>query len=231
MTTSTIDFGESIVPVSGTDAFFVDTNILVSYLYEQDGQHLPCFLFLTYLIKKEAALCTSETVIVELINTLSRLLYIDDEVTNYKNIHPDADNTKLKKQAFLLRRSWVEQVIKKEPEKLKQYSQRAISLVRPLISYFVLFECTDGVVEDAMDIMIHDPLASADAMIVASALNIQCLYLVSNDKDMGNNSKVEVLRTDKKNESYDTRGMLEKLDLKEDLLENLGQEVFDRKFP
>ncbi|MFE6074458.1 hypothetical protein ACFVQB_08270 [Paenibacillus sp. NPDC057886] len=51
MPLSEIDFGKSILPVhSGEDAFFVDTNVLVAYFYENDIKHLPCFLFLTYLI-------------------------------------------------------------------------------------------------------------------------------------------------------------------------------------
>jgi Predicted nucleic acid-binding protein, contains PIN domain len=229
MPLSEIDFGKSIVPlVEGEDAFFIDTNVLVAYFYENDIKHLPCFLLITYLIKNEKMLCTSEIVIVELINSLARVLYIDDKLTEYILANPD--DTKPKKQEFRFKIDWSRKIIKQEPEILKKYNSLAISKIETFVKEMVLFECTASVVDDIFELMTDTSVASADAMILATAINNGLPYIISVDKDMHVNDSIDILYTEIKNEDYDYKDMIGKLEIKDYLLERIGEIEFKNKF-
>jgi predicted nucleic acid-binding protein len=114
MPLSNIDFGKSIIPLTGRDAFFLDTNMLVAYMYDKHDKHLPCFGLISYLIRNEVVICTSEIVIVELINSLARVLYIDDRLTAYMEENDELGN--IKKQERIFKGDWSNKVQKTEPE-------------------------------------------------------------------------------------------------------------------
>lgn len=146
MPLSAIDFGKSIVPLTGTDAFFLDTNMLVAYMYDKHEKHLPCFGLISYLIKNEVVICTSEIVIVELINSLARVLYIDDRLTAYLEENPVPSN--IKKQEKVFKGDWSNKVIKTEPETLKRYSALAISPTNHFnFSWFVMLRTAHALLE------------------------------------------------------------------------------------
>jgi predicted nucleic acid-binding protein len=229
MPLSNIDFGESIVPLTGTDAFFLDTNMLVAYMYDKHEKHLPCFGLISYLIKNEVVLCTSEIVIVELINSLARVVYVDDQLTAYLEKNPVPSN--IKKQERVFKGDWSNKVIKTEPETLKRYSTLAINIIEPFIQGTLLIECNDSIIEDVMRVMPVTPLASADAMIVSTVLNFGCKYIFSMDGDMSISDDVEVVTTSVNNESYDVPDMLDKLDIAAYLFDQLGDKHFRSKFP
>lgn len=225
-----IDFGESVVPITGTDnAFFLDTNILVAYVYEKHDKHIPCYMLLSYLVKNEVILCTSEVVIVELINSLSRVLFIDEKITEFRINNP-TDNTSDKNLEKKFKGAWGN-VIKQSPEVLKKYSAASISKVKDLINQMLLIDCQECTFEDMIDIMTNSPLASADAMIISNALVFGCQHVFSIDKDMANNTRIDVFTTAATNDSYKINDMMKNLDLKEYLHELLGEDKFKEKFP
>lgn len=116
MPLSNLDFGESVIPLTGMDAFFLDTNILVAYFYETHRKHLPCFSLISYLLKNDVILCVSEVVVVELINSLARTLYIADKYDEHVNIHGEPSNNKDRRALeYRLKSSWSSEVIKHNP--------------------------------------------------------------------------------------------------------------------
>ena len=231
MPLSEIDFGKSILPLkSEEDAFFVDTNVLVAYFHEGHKKHRPCFLFLTYLIKNEIMLCTSEIVIVELINSLARVLYIDDRLTQYKEAYPNESSRTYREKQNRYKVDWSSQVIKHDHETLKRYNTEAISKIEHFVRDMVLFECSQPILDDIFVLMCESPLASADAMILSTAINHGLPYVVSIDKDMQVSNSMDILYTEIKNENFEIERMLAELDVKEYLVEQIGEKEFQNKF-
>lgn len=229
MPLSSIDFGNGIVPITGTDAFFLDTNMLVAYFYEKHEKHIPCYCLISYLIKKEVVICISEIVLVELINSLARVLYIDERFTQYVKDNGEPDNKRKLERVF--QGDWSNKVIKSEPETLKKFNALAVSKIEPFIKGVLVIECSEGIIEEVVSITQNTPLASADAMIVATALNFGCAYIFSIDGDMAVADEIEVITTSKRNVDYDVQNMLDQLKIKQYLFEKLGEDDFKNKFP
>lgn len=232
MSVSEIDFGEDAIPLTGTDAFFLDTNIIVSYLYEKDEKHLPCYGIISYLLKNDVILCISEVVIVELMNTLARTLYIDDNYNDYIQTNGELDKKKDQRNIHhKFRRWWSEKVIKNQPETLLHYNNLASDMIKEFIPATLLIECSDQIIEDTLEFITTTQIASADAIIISTALNFGCQYILSNDKDMNVLDGKGVIHTDCKNDNYNVPEMFTKLDISDYLREELGEVQFSTKFP
>lgn len=232
MPLSEIDFGKSILPLNEEDgALFVDTNVLVAYFHEGHKKHIPCFLFLTYLIKNEIMLCTSEIVVVELINSLARVLYIDDQLTQYKEEYPEASQSEINRKQRSFKGDWSNKVIKSDPETLKKYNGEAISKIEDFISELILFECTNSIIDDIFSLMKDTPVASADAMILSTAINHGLPYVISIDKDMQVCDSMDILCTDTTNDDCDYKAIISDFDIEDYLIEQLGHIEYNRKFP
>ncbi|SMF73921.1 Predicted nucleic acid-binding protein, contains PIN domain [Paenibacillus uliginis N3/975] len=229
MPLSDIDFGKSTVPLTGTDAFFLDTNILVAYMYEKHEKHVPCFMLLSYLVKNEVVLCTSEIVIAELINSLARVLYIDNKVTEHLHANP-TETRSVKRLENQYKSTWGN-VIKQQPEVLMKYSELAIIKAEPLIKQMLLIECNDSIIEEVLITMTKIPLASADAMILNVATNFGCQFIFSIDGDLGICSNIDIISSTTTNNDYDINEMMSLFDVKDYLIIELGLDDFNVKFP
>lgn len=231
MPLSQIDFGNSIVPIKEDDAFFLDTNIIVAYLYEKDPKHLPIYCLITYLLKEDVMMCFSETVFVESLNTLARLLYIDDQYNQYIDSQGEPDNRRKLLKSF--KNTWSSRVLKTEPEVLKHYNSLALQLMKPLLSGLLLLESKDEYIDEAMSLASDSPpLASADSMIVATSVIFGCGYIISIDGDIPRNNcgSIEILSTSVTNDHYDKTKMLSTLGIVQCLTESLGDKGFFEKF-
>lgn len=230
MPLSKLDFGNSIVPLSGTDAFFLDSNMIIAYFDEKDKRHLACFCFISYLIKNDVVICTSEVVLTELVNTLARIFYVDDQCTKYFEANGCSPNSKEKGNFRLF---WGERVIKNknEPQILNRFNTMAAQKLSPFIEKTLLVECTDNIISDYLRLIQEKELASSDAMIISTALNFGCQYIISMDRDMSINDDVDVISTSILNTDYDYNSMLDRLDIREYLRGILGETEFNRKFP
>lgn len=227
-----LDFGESIVPLTGTDAFFLDTNMLIAYLYEKDEKHLPCFCFITYLIKNEVILCVSEIVIVELLNTFARVLYIDDKIQEHIiNQGQITSNREYKRLFNKFKGMWSSQIIKMQPQILMHYNNIASKEIQSFIKNTLLIESSDQIIDDMLQYVSSFPQASADATIVSTAINFGCQYLISIDKDMNQVQNIDVISTVHKNDQFTLEDMMKKLGIVEYLFSEMGESDFKSKFP
>lgn len=82
-------------------------------------KHLPCFCLISYLIKNNVILCYSEVVLVELLNSLARVLYIDDEYMAFEATNGVQPNGVKKAKMKSFKGNWSGSVLKTEPETLK----------------------------------------------------------------------------------------------------------------
>jgi predicted nucleic acid-binding protein len=201
---STLDFGSSVIPLTGTDAFFLDTNMFIAYFDEKDAKHLACFCLVSYLVKNDAIICISEVVLIELVNTLARMLYCDDKYAEYVRINGEAEYKNAKLRGF--RNDWSSRVLKLEPEILNYYNTMAVTKLSSFIEKTMILECNDEITIDYMRILTEKNLASSDAMIVAIALNFGCQY-------------------------FDYVSMIQLLSIKDYLLVEMGDTDFINKFP
>lgn len=229
---SPFDFGESIIPLTGTDAFFLDTNIIIAYLYDRHEKHIPCFNTISYLMKNDVILCVSEIVVVESINTLARILYIEESLHKYIEKHGSPTSNKERRNLeYRFKCNWSSSVIKNEPENLMHYNRLASNMIQPFIEGTLLIECNQLIVEDTINLLTNSPIASADAMIISTVINFGCQYLLSIDRDMRNVAAVTVLTTDLKNDHSDWLYMLQNLDIIDYLFDKLGEMEIKVKFP
>ncbi|WNR45361.1 type II toxin-antitoxin system VapC family toxin [Paenibacillus roseipurpureus] len=233
MPLSNIDFGNSVVPLStsGNDAFFLDTNLWVAYLYDKHEKHLACFCLISYLIKNNVILCYSEVVLVELLNSLARVLYIDDEYLAFETANGIQSHHVKRTKMNSFKNTWSSRVLKTEPETLKNYSSLALSKIKPAINNAMLIESTETVIDEILTIPCVVPLGSADFMISTIAINFGCQYILSIDGDMGIVDDIAVITTAIRNDSFDVQDMLTKLDLIDYLYSELGEADFKAKFP
>jgi|GEM_PF-2825234 len=232
MSLSTIDFGNSIIPLTGDDAIFLDTNMYIAYFDVKDSKHLPCFCLISYFIKNQVIICYSEIVLVELINSLARMFYIDDEYAKHVATNGEpASNTEKRNKQNSFKNIWSSRVIKSEPETLKHYNDLAINKVSPVVKNALLIQLTEEVVDEVLTTPSETPLASADMMIASTATHFGLPYIFSIDKDMSVANDIDIITTALDNHTFDYVDMLAKLNIVEYLFNQLGEMEFRRKFP
>jgi predicted nucleic acid-binding protein len=228
----TLDFGKDIVPLNGVDAFFLDTNTIIAYLYENNERHLACYNFITYLIKNDIMIYVNETVVGEVINSLARILYIDDQFEAYKvaNGGLPATNKELRNLEYKFKTQWSNKVIKTEPTVLAQYNEIAIKMFKPFYSICCLVYSKENSLEKAMELCETTPLASSDAIITGTAVISECNGIITLDGDMEKISVIDVYTTAVTNEIYNSARMITSLDIQQFLIENLGEDEYKSKF-
>ncbi len=228
------DFGNGLVSIMENDAFFLDTNILVSVLHEKNKYHLACYTFITYLIKNEIPMCVSETVIAETVHSLARVCYIQDRFDELTLTNGEPVNKKAARALEnTLRREWINKVIKNDPLRLRDYNARAIELIRPLLGILFVIPCNDEIIEATLDIAIDTPLASADAFIIAAAIHPDsgCRGVVTTDRDLHIVFQTEIFSSSVANEDFNAVELLSELDMIGYLLDSLGPDEFYSKYP
>lgn len=121
----TVKLLESGIVISENDAFFVDTNTIISSIYRKDRYHEASFVFMTYLQFKNANLYINEVVVSEALNTLARLYYVDDELEDVKTRSPDL--------AEAIKHTWYRKIVKNDPASLSHYNRLASHALLPFI--------------------------------------------------------------------------------------------------
>ncbi|MGP7817352.1 type II toxin-antitoxin system VapC family toxin [Niallia sp. 01092] len=215
------DYGKDVVTLKGDDIFFLDTNIIISYLYKDSQKHEATLLFIRYLIYKKVVLCISEVVVMELLNGLAREFYVSDQVSS-GGVSPSSH-----------RRRWGQHIIKNDPSTLQTYHEKAKKLIEPFLDICIIVESDEEQVRRAFDISIYTPLGSADSLIVSSAIGIEALGLLSLDSDMEKVNELPVYTTTVKNDSFNGSIILSKLDkeFKNYLIKEIGDTEFNTKYP
>ncbi|UDV99640.1 PIN domain-containing protein [Bacillus cereus] len=206
------DFGKSIELINLNGAFFLDTNIIISWFDDGNSYHLAVSNFLERLLLNEVPLYICETVVVEVIHVLARSKYIIDE---YNRIDPSnsKNNREKRKEVNKLRQKWSSTVCKNDKETLKRYNQCAVNEFQPLLEALQYVPSTK---EDSMSMLqlsVSERLLSGDAMIEAAAKKVQIEALLSLDKDVLNMTQINVLTTNVENDDYDEVKMREDMEL------------------
>ncbi|WP_340018370.1 type II toxin-antitoxin system VapC family toxin [Paenibacillus sp. FSL H3-0457] len=227
-----LDFGSTNFDLPTLESCFLDTNVIIAFLYQSDNRHLSCYNFISYLIVNDIKMYISEMTVAEVINSLARALFIDDELEAYKNQHGNlpTSNRELKNLKSRFKQNWSGQIIKNDHVKLSNYNSRAIEMFAPLREICYLQNSSDQSIEVGLMLSSSVPLASSDAMIAASTILSGSAYLISLDKDMRKLSYVTVLSTSVYNKDYNAEYMIRMLGTEEFLIESLGEEEFKAKY-
>ncbi len=171
----------------------------------------------------------SEIVVAEVINSLARVLYCDDRYTQFLATSNEVHHKNQKMRSF--RNDWSSRVLKQEKETLRYYNTLAIDKIKPFIQGTLMIEANEEIIEEAMNLTSIVPLASADAIIVSTAVHFGCNSIISIDGDLSSVSEIEVLTSSVNNEDFDANDMLQKLDITRYLYSSLGDTEFKAKFP
>ncbi|MHA7582078.1 type II toxin-antitoxin system VapC family toxin [Paenibacillus vandeheii] len=227
-----IDFGEGKIDSSMISACFLDTNVIMAFLYQSDDRHLSCYNFISYLIESDIEMYISEMTVAEVINSLARALYVDDQLEDYKNTHGSLPsiNRELRSLKARFRSNWSSHIIKNDHPKLALYNERAVSKFNPFRELCYLISSSEVSIATGLELSVTVPLASSDAMIAASAITSEANFLVSLDKDLRIQSQINILSTSVKNEDYDSEYMIDLLGIQDFLIETLGEEEYQLKF-
>ena len=219
----TYDFGRDIVTLDeGCDAFLVDTNVVVAYLYEDHPKHKSCYYFLAYLLANEVLICLSEMVASEVIHVLARFYYADETLTENFGHLPLTDSERERKRRDLLA-SWTS-VCKRNDNVLSKYNQLAIDSFRPFFEQAVFIDSTKAQALEAMNHAVVTPLNSADSFIISAAKSVPVQGLLSLDRDMERVEGLDIYSTHVTNDRYDEERMIVNLGLAE-IMEELNQEL------
>ncbi len=206
------DFGKSIEHINLNGAFFLDTNIIISWFDDKDSYHLAVSNFLERLLLNKVPLYVCETVVVEVIHVLARSKYIIDE---YNRIDPtnSKSNKEKRREVNKLRQKWSSTVCKNDKETLQRYNQWAANKFQPLLEVLQYVPSTkeDGI--SMLELSVSEKLLSGDAMIEAAAKKVQIEALLSLDKDILNVTQINVLTTTVENDDYDEVKMREDMEL------------------
>jgi predicted nucleic acid-binding protein len=219
------DFGKELVSISGNKALFLDSNIIIAYLYAKHKFHYPCYCFITYLLKDDVSLCISEVSISEVLFVLARTYFIDDQIEKVK-IKNGRNPNSFEKNSII--KDW-NRIIKKDPNLHKHYNQLAIDNFRPFLNVCDLIQVSEEQVQNAMGLAATTPLASADALIV-SASQINCTGIVSLDTDLNKVDSLNLYTTSTENINYDVSSLIVMYDIKDLLVTALGVDGFIDKF-
>ena len=215
------DFGKDVVTLYGNDIFFLDTNIVISYLFEQDRHHKVCTIFLKYLLSQNVILCLSEVVIAEAIHGLARLFYANDQLKATGGT------------ARYHRSRWSNHVIKHGKESLAAYNRLACEKLRPFINLCYIADVNENQIFRGMQISYESPLASADALIVSSAISLDAPRRHLYDSDMENVKEIHVYTTNVDDTQFDVSSMISRLGIRFQnyLLSTLGEVEYSALFP
>lgn len=206
------DFGKSIESINLNGAFFLDTNIIISWFDDENSHHLAVSTFLERLIRNEVPLYICETVAVEVIHVLARSRYIIDE---YNRIDPDNIKSKKEKKTEInkLKQKWSSTVCKNDKATLEYYNQWAANEFEPLLRALQYVSSSKEDCISMLQLSVSERLLSGDAMIEAAAKKVQIEALLSLDKDVLNMTQINVLTTNVENDDYDEVKMREDMEL------------------
>lgn len=179
------------------DAFFIDTNYLIAFVNTEHPYHLTTLIHTIFLLKQNAKLYISETVLSEAIDVLARGLYTEEKFKewlnsdDYKNwisesIRTEKDHNE-KKDEF--RASFIQNVVKNHlnPDLLRHFNLKATDILSSIVDthLFKLSNTTFTVLTSGMHLAKTVPLQSNDAFIAAAALR-NSGNILSYDKDFKN---------------------------------------------
>lgn len=231
---SSINFDFGIDDPSQLDitSCFLDTNVIIAFLYQNDERHLACYNFISYLIHNDIEMYISEITISEVINSYARILFIDHELEEYKMAHGSLPSSprELRGLKSRFKSYWSGHVIKNDHDKLAMFNRLAAEAFAPFNSICYLISSSEPITEKGLELCVEVPLASSDAMIAASAIMSGATALVSLDKDLQIQDYISIFSTGVKNNDYDCEAMIELLELESFLIETLGEVEFSAKF-
>lgn len=187
----TVKLMESGIVISENDAFFVDTNTIISSIYPKDRFHEASFVFISYLQYKNATLCINEIVVSEALNTLARLYFLDDELEDAANRSLDSVEE--------IKHMWYRKIVKNDPVSLSYYNQLASRALLPFIQQCKLVPSRKKALENALHYSYTIPLASSDAMIANAAIEQKVKGILSFDSDMHKIGTLDIYKTELQN--------------------------------
>lgn len=199
------DFGLSIIDVSADDTFFLDTNFIVAACNKEHKYHKACATFLFYLYGQGIKLYISEVVVMEVMHTLARSLYVDNEFQSRFGHLTLTESEKKEKEKRILS-NWGN-ITKQAHNKhiLQKYNEEAKDIFNHvlILPNIVCSPSSKPLLFDAIDMSVVEQLNSADALIASMAKFLEVSGLISLDKDMFPITSLSVLTTNVKNDDFD----------------------------
>lgn len=179
------------------DAFFIDTNYLIAFMNTEHTYHLTTLIHTVFLLKQNAKLYISETVLSEAIDVLARGLYTEEKFkewlksADYKNWISESSRTEkdYNEKKDEIRARFIKEVVKNHsnPDLLRNFNLKATDILSSIVDtqLFRLSNTTFTVLTSGMNLAKTVPLQSNDAFIAAAALR-NSGNILSYDNDFKN---------------------------------------------